>query len=267
MGKIIWLASYPKSGNSWVRAFLQNYIRNSSTPENINALTDFSAVECAAAFFPNPAADNAQIQRDRRTVHEALTRLHPDLVFVKTHNANMNIHNIPLCTPSVTAGALHIVRDPRDLALSYAAYLSQPVDSIIAFMANPKAANRTTELQVFEYLSSWSAHTDSWLAAPRTLTIRYEDLVATPTETFGRIIAALGDGTVDEARLTRAISHSHFEILAAQERTSGYNAAGPAPEKFFRAGKPGEWRTRLTAAQSATITTSHAPTMKKLGYL
>ena len=54
MGKIVWLASYPKSGNTWVRAFLHNYIAQPATPASINALTDFSAVECAAAFFHKP---------------------------------------------------------------------------------------------------------------------------------------------------------------------------------------------------------------------
>ena len=54
--KIVWLASYPKSGNTWLRAFLHNYIAQPAAPQNINALTEFSAVECAAAFFHKPVS-------------------------------------------------------------------------------------------------------------------------------------------------------------------------------------------------------------------
>src|ERR1700751_3523873 len=123
MGKIVWLASYPKSGNTWVRVFLHNYTRNTASPASINALTDFCAPECAAAFFhpPGETLSTEATQRLRPAVHESFTRLHDDLVFSKTHNANLAVHDIALCTPAHTAGAIVIVRDPRDLALSYSA--------------------------------------------------------------------------------------------------------------------------------------------------
>ena len=54
MGKLVWLASYPKSGNTWVRAFLHNYIRDTETPHSINSLIAFSLTECAMAFFGKP---------------------------------------------------------------------------------------------------------------------------------------------------------------------------------------------------------------------
>jgi hypothetical protein len=171
MGKLVWLASYPKSGNTWLRAFLLNYITNATAPHSLKALTDFSAVECAAVFFEG-ATGPRDVQRMRPIVHNRLMGLHDDLVFVKTHNANLAIEGIALCTPAVTAGAIVVVRDPRDIAVSYARYLGKPIDEVIGFMAHPRAANEATALQVFEYLSSWSAHVESWLSAPRTLVVR-----------------------------------------------------------------------------------------------
>jgi hypothetical protein len=267
MGKIIWLASYPKSGNTWVRAFLHNYILQPESPHNINKLVEFSVAECAAAFFhaPGESLTTAQVQALRPSVHEKLTRLHNDLVFVKTHNANLAVEHVPLCTPEHTAGAVYIVRDPRDVALSYAAYTGRGVDETIELMANPRAANASDGAQVFELLSSWSQHAVSWVAAPKRLLVRYEDLVAEPERHFSRVIRFLGTGEVDAARLSRAMEFSSFSTLAAQEAESGYNAGGKN-ETFFRAGKAGQWRERLTSAQAKRIEAAHGEVMRKFGY-
>ena len=267
MGKIVWLASYPKSGNTWVRAFLHNYIVGAETPHSINSLIDFSVAESAAAFF---GADGAglsveEVQKRRPAVHERLTKLHPDLVFVKTHNANVSLHGIPLCTPGQTEGAIYIVRDPRDVVLSYAAFARRSVDDIIDFMADSKAANAGDGKQVFELLGSWSDHALSWVAAPKRLLVRYEDLLAEPERYFARLIRYLGTGEVDAARLTRAIHFSGFNILAGQEAADGYRAGGGA-EKFFRAGKAGQWRERLTTAQITRIEAAHGTVMRNFGY-
>lgn len=267
MGKLVWLASYPKSGNTWVRVFLHNYILTSGEGHSINALTDFSVAECAAALFGAAGVRLGvdEVQKLRPKVHEQLTRLHDDLVFVKTHNANLAMRDVPLCTPDVTAGAVYIVRDPRDVALSYAAYTGRSVDEIIKFMANPGAANESDGVQVFELLSSWSEHALSWVAAPNRLLVRYEDLLAEPARYFARIVRFLGTGEVDQARLTRAIAFSSFGALARQEATEGYKAGG-GHEKFFRAGQAGQWRQLLAPAQAARIVAAHGAVMGKFGY-
>ncbi len=267
MGKIVWLASYPKSGNTWARAFLHNYITQPDAPASINALTDFSAVECAAAFFhkPGETLTTEATQRLRAQVHASLTKLHSDLVFIKTHNANLAVHDIPLCTPAHTAGAILILRDPRDVALSYSAFTGKKRDDIIAFMANPRAANRATSAQVFEFLSSWSTHTQSWATARNALILRYEDLLADPEKHFGRVIHYLG-GDPEPERLHRAIAFSDFKILAAQETQHGYTAGGPTGP-FFRAGTSGQWRDALTPAQAARIEADHGAVMRRFGYL
>lgn len=270
MGKLVWLASYPKSGNTWVRAFLHNYIVNAETPHSINSLVDFSVSECAMAFFgaPGEVLTPQEAQAKRPAIHDALTRLHEDLVFVKTHNANLSLHGVPLCSPGVTAGAVYIVRDPRDVALSYAAFTGKTVDEIIAFMAEAGAANAGDGTQVFELLSSWSSHALSWVAAPRRLLVRYEDLLAEPERYFGRIIRFLSaPGTaVAPDRLRRAIDFSSFSTLAGQEAKEGYRAGGPSGEKFFRAGKAGGWREELSPAQAAAIWAAHGGVMEKFGY-
>jgi hypothetical protein len=271
LGKLVWLASYPKSGNTWLRVFLHNYIKQQEAPYSINRLTDLSASECNAAFFTKyldpSTATTRNVQSVRALVHRDLTKLHNDLVFVKTHNANLALHGIPLCTPAVSAGAIYILRDPRDVAISYAAYTGLSLDETITFMAQAGAANRGTPQQVFELLGSWSAHVDSWAGVRKILVLRYEDMLDQPAREFGKAIRFLGDDP-EPARLERAAAFSRFETLSKQESTEGYHAGGPNPgSAFFRNGRAGQWREVLTEAQRQQIETDHAAMMKRFGYL
>ncbi len=272
MGKLVWLASYPKSGNTWLRVFLHNYINQPEAPYSINRLTDLSVSECNAAFFAHflsapPAFTTRDVQRVRPMVHRDLTKLHDDLVFVKTHNANLALHGIPLCTPSVSAGAIYILRDPRDVAVSFSAYTGRSLDETIAFMAQAGAANQGTPQQVFELLGSWSGHVESWASRPKTLLLRYEDILDAPEQKFGKVIGFLGDDPAP-VRLAKAVAFSNFETLAQQEAAHGYHAGGPnAQSAFFRHGRAGQWREVLTDAQRLKIETDQAATMKRFGYL
>jgi hypothetical protein len=274
MGKIVWLASYPKSGNTWLRAFLHNYIAQPDSPYSINRLIDFSASESNALFYrkydARPASSYAiaEVQRMRPLVHRDLTELHPDLVFVKTHNASLSVHGVPLCTPEVTQGAIYIVRDPRDVAVSYSHYTGRSLDKIIEFMNKSQAANRGTDAQVFEMLASWSMHVDLWTRHPnpKLLVLRYEDMLDRPQASFGKVIGFLGDRG-DPARMDRAIAFSAFEALQAQEAEHGYVAnAADSTAPFFRTGQAGQWREVLSTAQRLRLETDHAEMMKKFGY-
>jgi len=268
MAKIIWLASYPKSGNTWLRIFLHNYILQPATPHSINALADLAPTECSRAFFQPHAATltEAETQKLRPKIHRHLTTLSDNHIFLKTHNANLAFLGIPLCTPALTAGAITVIRDPRDVAVSYAAYTGKSLDETITFMNQKAAANAPTSLQVFELLSTWSAHVTSWTQSSTHLAIRYEDMIATPHATFAKIITFLG-ATPEPARLQRAIAFSAFPTLAAQERAEGYAAHAPtAATPFFREGRPGQWRTILTNAQARRIEDEHGEVMGRFGY-
>jgi hypothetical protein len=275
MGKIVWLASYPKSGNTWLRAFLHNYIAQPETAYSINRLVDLSASESNAVFYrpydPRPARQFsiAEAQAMRPLVHQDLTKLHPDLVFLKTHNACLSVHGIPLCTPECTEAAIYILRDPRDVAISYSVYTGQSLDQIIRFMNQPQAANRGTDTRIFEFLGPWSLHVDSWTRqnTGKLLVLRYEDMLAHPATSFGRLISFLGGEEAPE-RLARAIEFSSFASLAAQEAAEGYRANAPtSTAAFFRNGQAGQWRTILSTAQRLRIETDHHAIMRKFNYL
>lgn len=275
MGQLVWIASYPKSGNTWMRAFLQNYIRNTSVPCNINRLADLTAADISVQRYRRydgrvaSQYTAADVQRMRPLVHRDLTALDSTLVFVKTHNARLQVAGVPLITPEVTAGAIYIVRDPRDIAVSYSRHLGFSIDATIAFMANPLAATGGTDTRIFELLSSWSGHVQSWASAadPHVRIVRYEEMLRNPVTVFGAQIRWLGQEPPLE-RLHQAIKFSSFEVLRAQEQATGFkerprNAVGP----FFGTGQAGHWREVLSSAQQTRIEQDHGVMMQRLGYL
>jgi hypothetical protein len=274
MGKIVWLAAYPKSGTTWLRAFLHNFLRPADRPHDINRLTDFSAGECDAALYrhydPRPASlyTDAEVQALRPLVHRDLAQAAPGPVFVKTHNAVLVVEGVPLLTPRETAGSIYLVRDPRAVALSYSHHLGRPIDEIIAFMSNDGAATGRDDRQVFERLASWSSHVQSWTARPnpRLHVMRYEDMLADPIESFGRVVRFLG-GEPPADRLGRAVRFSAFESLRDQEQSAGFVERPETAARFFRAGQAEAWRTALTAKQIARIEADHAGQMRRFGYL
>lgn len=275
MGKLVWIASYPKSGNTWIRAFLHNYIRQPDAPYDINRLTDLTASDVNAERYnrydPRPASQYsvADVQRMRPLVQRDLMALDPSLVFVKTHNARLLVAGAPLITPVVTAGAIYVVRDPRDIAVSYSRHRGQSIDDTITFMANRQAATGGTDSKVHEWLGTWSLHVESWTARPdpRVHVVRYESLIAAPSAAFGPLVGWLGQDP-PSARLDRAIRFSDFAELRAQEEARGFKERVPeATGRFFGAGQPGHWRNVLTPAQQARIEHDHGAAMQRFGYL
>jgi hypothetical protein len=274
MGKIVWLAAYPKSGTTWLRAFLHNFLQQADRPHDINRLTDFSASECDAALYrpydPRPASlyTDAQVQALRPRVHRDLALASPGPVFVKTHNAVRLVEGAPLLTPQETAGSIYLVRDPRAVAVSYSHHLGRPIDEIIAFMTHDGAATGRDDRQVFERLSSWSSHVQSWTARPhpRLHVMRYEDVLADPVARFGDVIRFLGSEPPAD-RLDRAVRFSAFDRLREQEQDSGFVERPDTAAIFFRTGKAEAWREVLTAPQITRIEADHAAQMRRFGYL
>lgn len=274
MGKLIWLASFPKSGNTWLRAFLHNYLTDSATPHPINRLTDLTTGESGAALYhrhdPRPASayTAADAARLRPRVHHDLMGNDPERVFVKTHNPAITLHGTPLITPEVTDRAIYLLRDPRDIAISYAAHLGITLDAMIALLADDRAVSGGNDHKILEFIGSWSRHVASWTSNPhpKLLVLRYEDLLADPTDAFTDVIRFLG-APPDPARLQRAISFSSFATLSRQEHATGFaERSAQAKTPFFRTGTSAQWRTLLTNTQRRRIERDHAVQMRRFDY-
>ena len=275
MGKILWLASYPRSGNTWLRAFLHNLLRNPAEPYDINRLQDFTLLENDARWYrrfdPRPLTQltKEEVAALRPKVHEAMTRASPDTVFVKTHNAVMEDRGQPLISLPLTAGAIYVVRNPLDVALSYAAQFGVSVDQAIDAMTHSGTQSiANQENFAYEVFGSWTENVESWTAKPNPglLVLRYEDMLEAPETTFGRVVAFLGLPP-DPARLRRAISHSTFDRLRGQEQQRGFRERSLKSERFFREGRAGQWRTGLKPRQIDRLVQSCDQQMTRFGYL
>ncbi|MGB3809000.1 MAG: sulfotransferase domain-containing protein [Parvibaculum sp.] len=275
MGAIIWLASYPKSGNTWMRSFLHNLLMNPPRPVPINELNRFCLGESGAAPYaaragkPYEDISPEEIARLRPLVHMDFTRASPDSVFVKTHNYLGTWFDQPLHNMDVTAGGIYILRNPLDVALSVTHHYSMSLDQAIERLATVGVGTDTGDGHVPEVHSSWSHHVASWTAAPnpQLLVLRYEDMLEQPQIYFRKTAEFLGLNPPQE-RLDRAIRFSSFKSLKEQEEQEGFRERPKkAQSSFFREGRSEQWREVLSPAQIRRIISDHREQMERFDYI
>ena len=274
MGSLIWLASYPKSGNTWVRSFLHNLLLGTEDPADINSLDTFCRGVSARAWFEQ--ASDVPLEK---LTPEGLARLRPaaqtkimmssrDSIFVKTHNFLGDWLGVPLHNMQITAGAIYILRNPLDVVLSLAPHFDLTLDQAIEFMGTPNARTKLSAQYVPEIYGSWSQNVESWTVQrnPQLFVVRYEDIVKDTERKFGEMARFLGLRPSDE-RLERAIKNSSFEILQSQERSRGFREKPEKAEVFFRKGTPEQWRAELSDDQVRRIISVHRQQMERFGYI
>ncbi len=279
MKGIVWLASYPKSGNTWFRTFLSNFLRDPDEPVIINDLEGGPIASARKPFDEAVGYDSGEMTFDeidhlRPEVYAEWAREAEDTLYCKIHDAYTFLPDgRPMIPSEPTICALHFIRNPLDVAVSFAHHSgNEHYDRIIQKMADSENCfcdNQALETnQLRQRLLSWSEHALSWADAAgiRVLTIRYEDMKQKPEETFGAAVRFMGFPD-ESARLSKAIHFSRFEVLKAQEEASGFGEKMPRAKSFFRKGEIGSWRESLSDAQAAKIIEDHREVMKRFGYL
>jgi hypothetical protein len=276
---IFWLASYPKSGNTWLRIFLYHIMRQQlglpREPDEINKLDRSSGYEAKLLglfqhFLGKPVSESSQldIMRVRANVQRAIADRMPSVALVKTHNLRGDAWGIPTINPDVTVGAIYVVRDPRDVSISLARQMGSTVDHAIEVMRTKAFSTKPSTESAFEIWGSWSQHVASWAVSEdrSVLAVRYEDMLEKPTETFTAILKHLRQQVPPE-QITEAIEISSFDKLKRLEETIGFRERAPNGEAFFATGKAGNWRTVLTPKQADAIENEHAKWMEFYHYL
>jgi hypothetical protein len=274
MGNIVWLASYPKSGNTWLRAFLANLIANRTEPVPLAELPKYGDLEARPDLFTQAAGRPSteltfdEISALRPGVHAAIAAAAPKTVFVKTHNLAGSHDGYPLHNPDVSAGAIYVLRNPLDAVISMSHHFGIGIDEAIGFLGNESAAMENSELFVTQFLGTWSQHVASWAAleSDRILILRYEDLLEKPAKGFGKVARLVGLDN-DRMRVERAIKHASFASLAALERRDGFVEVPIKGKHFFRAGRANQWREKLTREQVQRVVDDHREQMARWHYL
>ncbi len=281
-GNIYSLASYPKSANTWMRILLTNYLRNANRPANINHLDGRPIASARQVFDDNvgiEASDLTQdeIERYRPYVYEMISK-QAEIdgtapLFLKVHDAyTYTPDGIPLISKAATAGVLYLVRNPLDVAVSFAHHNASTVERTVRIMNKPDFAfvdnPHILHNQLRQRLLTWSGHVTSWLDEPglRVLVLRYEDMKADTIGTFSKVIGFCGLEDEPE-RIAKAVDFSKFERVQSQEQAQGFGEKMPRAESFFRKGQAGSWRDELSLELAKKLITDHRQVMARLDYL
>lgn len=273
MSRIIWLASYPKSGNTWMRALLANYILDRPEPVRLSELNDFSLSDTIQGFYVK-AADKPveQISLEesvelRPKVQRLIADMKPHDHFVKTHSQPSFPNGAQLIDPAVSLGAIYITRNPCDLVFSYADHFGISVDLAIRDLGDIENSRVGPNDQIVSYLGSWGGHVTNWVNGGKVpvCVVRYEDLFDRPKSTFGAVLRTLRM-PVDDMRLERAVRHASFKTLADLEEKDGFAECSPHATRFFRSGQVGEGASRLSKRQQKLLKRDHGAVMEKFGY-
>lgn len=274
MKKILWLASYPKSGNTWFRAFLRNLLGASDPalppPESGHAAEMSLLEQFVGADLQQLSAEELLAARPKAYELQSCALERP--VFVKIHD---RVHPVPGGAPLVpaaaTKGAVYLVRNPLDVAPSWADHRGCTLEIAARHMSKIDAAmgpKNTDQTQCRQSLSSWGQHVASWIdqdAFPVHV-VRYEDMLYEPEPTFAAAVAFCGlPHGMEQVRA--AVAASSFDKLQAEEAQGGFRERSPASKRFFRRGKAGAWRDDLSEQLAGEIIEAHAPMMRRLGYL
>lgn len=274
-GRLIWIASYPKSGNTWMRAFLANYLLDrgdgGAVPllELVKVTAKDANVEGIGQFAERPLVElpPREVYLARQRYLESLAAL-PTPTLVKTHLPMGAMFDVPFIPGELTRCAIHIVRNPLDLVISYADHMGQSLEEAAEAIASHRTVLGFSDERIPQFLGNWSLHVRSWMEAEGfpLLRLRYEDILDDPVGSFTRALELIG-APVEQSRLERAVAASRFDKLRAQEAAEGFIERQDGQERFFRKGTKGHWRDELPPALAERIVAEHGEVMRALGYL
>ena len=192
---------------------------------------------------------------------------------MKIHDAYTDVaDNMPLIPAEATGGALYFIRNPLDVAVSFAHHngwdydtsISRMADETFTFCRKPDRLHN----QLRQKLLSWSGHVLSWVdRAPFPVCLlRYEDMKMQPLETFTRAVRFAGLPHTEE-QIQKALEFSSFDVVQQQEEAEGFREKSPSSSRFFRKGEIGSWREELNEDQAQRIVHDHREVMRRFGYL
>lgn len=272
----IWLASYPKSGNTWLRALLTalyaeidgnedaialDSLAGGMEPFTRELLDDFAGIE-SATFTPTELIPYISM------LFRSFAEDCEPPCFVKTHAARVHgLRGEPLFASEYCAGAVYVMRNPLDVAVSYAHHDSKEIDDIIDWMGDEDATLDRVSWNTPQIMRSWSTNVLTWVEdAPfPVLILRYEDMLDNSAAQLGRVAKFAGiDASEDQ--LKRAADRARFDQLKAREEESGFPEKPNIARAFFRAGRSGDGLRTLSSAQIARIAHDHGGVMERFGY-
>lgn len=280
MKNLIWLASYPKSGNTWLRILLHSILSEEGKLIDINKIKSTShGFIKRYAFDDFLELDSTELTLEetnyyKRAYFTNFSQESGQDTFIKTHDANIKLSNGQYLIPEeATKLAIYLVRNPLDIVGSFANHLGIDFGKTISVMQNQKftffRSKRGLTSNVDQFVSDWSSHVQSWINSKEfpVVIVKYEELISSPYESMLKILKAMGRSDVDPWVLKSAIKNNSFQNLVKREHEQGFKEKGRMSPVFFRKGKSGSWKEELTEDQVSKVCKAHKETMLKFNYL
>ena len=272
--KIFWIASYPKSGNTWIRSFLSSYLYTADGIFNNFDILDKIIRFESKRFFSNIAdskdilATPGNISKYWIKAQNQIVSNSNEYVFIKTHNFCGEINNNPFTSSKITKGFIYVVRDTRAVAVSFSKHTNDSFVQVIDSMLSdkPRYAMNTGGYPSFYY--NWKINYFSWKKFSNlvpSLIIKYEDLFN--NESFFKITKLLDELKIfksDSVKTLNAITSTSFLKMSSLEKKFGFEESGK--NNFFYKGKKDHWKNILNLKQVKRIELNLEKEMKELGY-
>ena len=282
----IWLASYPKSGNTLVRSLLASYffskdgIYNFSLIKNIKQFPNIKLFEDLGIDVRNEKEVIANYVRVQQSFNKR-----ESIQFLKTHSYLFNIENNAFTDLNNTLGVIYIVRDPRNVVTSLANHKALTTDDATDVLTNSwcvegnlNSFNYTERTTL--YTGTWASNYKSWRSFKsqgKYLLIKYEDLIHKKEEIFLKILKFIHrlnkkNFELDKVKFKNAIDSTSFERMKTLEKEVGFNESKVDKKtgkkiNFFNLGEKNDWKKMIAPNIKEKIENSFKVEMKELGYL
>jgi len=270
----MWIASYPKSGSTWMRILIREYYKAKESRQ------PFESKDTATYWYqlvsPKPMSalsqEDVALLRSAAMSHlmtfaEGYSSQFPAIV-IKTHLPCARYAEVPFFSPVWMSKALYIYRDPRDVLPSFAHHMGMEIDDAADKMNHPHSTlGQSPKVPI--PISTWSSHVESWLGYSKVpvLGISYEDMHSDTSGSLRKALEFFDVKNIDEASIQRAVEESTFDKLSARERGEGFVEQSKNNDHFFRRGIVGSHRDEVSDEIREKIESEHKHAMRYLGYL
>ena len=283
---IIWLASYPKSGNTWVRSFLTSLLYNKKNEANLKDLVNIQQYPLRSHFANLVSKiDDLSELSSNWILSQKIINQDKKIKFFKTHHALCKFKNSYFTNGEVSLGVIHIVRDPRNVISSILYHYSKKnYEEAKDFLFDERKAigkrfdpnDPEVNRNIFTVLSSWKNHYTSWKQFKKNyLLIKYEDLLSNPKDEFYNLsnyLSKLLSIEFENNKINHAIKSNSFENLKKLEKEGGFEEAVSDKEtgekkEFFNLGPANDWSKLLSSELRESIEKEFEVEMRELGYI
>jgi len=275
MRPFIWVVSYPRSGNTFLRALLANAFSQVDRPLTLPEVSQSTVGEHDEGLWIQLVGKSAAQRtveeewRQRHAYFQARRRAEPlTRRLFKSHTANATAFGREAFDFQPGDRIIHVVRHPCDVAISCADYWGLSLDKAIERMLTEGFVMDGRPRHGSEVLGSWAQHTRMW-SRPLPVPIHrvhYQDLVENTVETLSGVLEFLGE-ECNLRRVRAAAAFAHFDTLKAQEELAGFTEASEVKSgRFFRVGRPLQWPGVLTSAQVEALSGPCQDLLESLGF-